>query len=37
MTYEFLVLVLDGLVGLHQSIQLYLLQHYWLGQSLGLL
>ena len=33
----FLVLVLEGLVGLHRSIQLQLLQHYWLGHTLGLL
>ena len=31
------VLVLEGLVGLHRTIQLQLLQHYWLGHSLGLL
>ena len=41
-TYEekdifFWVLVLKGLVGLHRIIQLQLLQHYWLGHSLGLL
>ena len=29
----FLVLVLEGLVGLHRTIQLQLLQHYWLGHS----
>ena len=33
----FLVLVLEGLVGLHRTIQLQLLHHYWLGQRLGLL
>ena len=33
----FLVLVLEGLVGLHRTIQLQLLQHYWLGHRLGLL
>ena len=33
----FLVLVLKGLVGLHRTVQLQLLQHYWLGQRLGLL
>ena len=33
----FLVLVLDGPVGLHGTIQLQLLQHYWLGQRLRLL
>ena len=31
------VLVLEGLVGLHRTIQLQLLQHYWLGHRLGLL
>ena len=30
------MLVLKGLVGLHRTIQLQLLQHYWLGYSLGL-
>ena len=34
---SFLVLVLEGLVGLHRTIQLQLLQHYWLGHRLGLL
>ena len=29
--------VLKGLVGLHRTIQLQLIQHYWLGHSLGLL
>ena len=33
----FLVLVLDGLVGLHKTVQLQLLQHWWLGHRLGLL
>ena len=33
----FWVLVLKGLVGLHSTIQLQLLQHYWLGHRLGLL
>ena len=33
----FLVLVLEDLVGLHRTIQLQLLQHYWLGHRLGLL
>ena len=33
----FWVLVLDGLVGLHRTVQLQLLQHYWLGHRLGLL
>ena len=28
------VLVLKGLVGLHRTIQLQLLQHYWLGHRL---
>ena len=31
------MLVLEGLVGLHRTIQLKLLQHYWLGHRLGLL
>ena len=30
-------LVLKGLVGLHRTVQLQLLQHYWLGHRLGLL
>ena len=30
------VLVLKGLVGLHRTVQLQLLQHYWLGHRLGL-
>ena len=34
---SFLVLILEGLVGLHRSIQLQLLQHSWLGHRLGLL
>ena len=29
------MLVLEGLVGLHSTIQLQLLQHYWLGHRLG--
>ena len=33
----FLVLVLEGLVGLHRTIQLQLLQRYWLELRLGLL
>ena len=33
----FWVLVLKGLVGLHKTVQLQLLQHYWLGHRLGLL
>ena len=33
----FWVLVLEGLVGLHRSIQLRLLQHCWSGHRLGLL
>ena len=33
----FLVLVLEGLVGLHRTIQLQLLKLYWLGHRLGLL
>ena len=32
-----LVLVLKGLVGLHRTVQLQLLQYYWLGHRLGLL
>ena len=32
----FWVLVLKGLVGLQRTIQLQLLQHYWLGHKLGL-
>ena len=32
---SFLVLVLEGLIGLHRTVQL--LQHYWLGHTLGLL
>ena len=32
-----LMLVLEGLVGLHRTIHLQLLQHYWLGHRLGLL
>ena len=32
----FWVLVLKGLVGLHRTVQLQLLQHYWLGPRLGL-
>ena len=31
------VLVLEGLVGLHRTVQLQLLQHYWLRHRLGLL
>ena len=31
----FLVLVLEGLVGHHKTVQLQLLQHYWLGHRLG--
>ena len=34
---SFWVLVLEGLVGLHRTIQLQLFQHYWLGHRLGLL
>ena len=34
---SFFVLVLEGLVGLQRTIQLQLLQHYWLGHRLGLL
>ena len=31
------VLVLEGLVGLHRTIKLQHLQHYWSGHRLGLL
>ena len=31
------VLVLESLVGLHRTVQLQLLQHYWLGHRFGLL
>ena len=31
------VLVIEGLLGLHRTVQLQLLQRYWLGQRLGLL
>ena len=31
------MLVLKGLVGLHRTVQLQLLQCYWLGLRLGLL
>ena len=30
------LLVLEGLVGLHRTVQLQLLQHYWSGHRLGL-
>ena len=30
------MLVLEDLVGLYRTVQLQLLQHYWLGQRLGL-
>ena len=33
----FFILVLEGLVGLHRTVQLKLLQCYWLGHRLGLL
>ena len=29
------MLVLEGLIGLHRTIQLQLLEHYWLGHRLG--
>ena len=32
----FWVLVLKGLIGFHRTVQLQLLQHYWLGHRLGL-
>ena len=31
------VIVLEGLVGLHRTVQLQLLHHYWLGHRLALL
>ena len=31
------MLVLEGLVDLHRTVQVQLLQHYWLGHRLGLL
>ena len=34
---SFLVLVTEGLVDLHRTLQLQLLQHQWLGHGLGLL
>ena len=33
----FWMLILEGLVGLRRTIQLQLLQHYWLGHRLGLI
>ena len=36
-TFFFWLLVLEGLVGLHRTAQLQLLQHSWLGHRLGLL
>ena len=36
-SFFFLVLVLEDLVGLHGTVQLKLLWHYWLGHRLGLL
>ena len=33
----FLGVNLEGLVGLHRTVQLQLLRHWWLGHSLGLL
>ena len=35
--YLLWVLVLKGLIGLHRTVQLQLLQHYWLGHRLRLL
>ena len=35
--YLFWMLVPEGLIGLHRTVQLQLLQHYWLGHGLGLL
>ena len=37
MTSFFAVWVLEGLVGLHRTVQLQPFQHYWLGHRLGLL
>ena len=34
--FFFLVLVLESLVGLHRTVRLQLLQHYWSGHRLGL-
>ena len=34
--HPFWVLVLEGLVGLHRTVELQLLQHYWLRHRLGL-
>ena len=34
---SFGVLVLEGLVGLHKTVQLRLLQHFWSEHTLGLL
>ena len=31
-----MALVREGLIGLHRTVQLQLLQHYWLGRKLGL-
>ena len=33
--HVFWALVLKGLIGLHRTVQLQLLQHYWLGHRLG--
>ena len=35
--YLFLLLVLEGLIGLHRTVQLRLLRHQWLKHRLGLL
>ena len=35
--HVFWALVLKGLIGLHKTVQLQLLQHYWSGHRLGLL
>ena len=35
--HQFWALVLEVLVGLHRTVQLQLLQHYWSGHRLGLL
>ena len=33
--FFFLVLVIEGLVGLHRTVQLQLLQHYWSGHRIS--
>ena len=34
--FPFGMLVLEGLVGLHRTVQLQLLQHYWSGHRFGI-